>query len=69
MITVLPLDYANDLNILAQICEEQFPERVHPEYGNPAGLVVSVNNHLDTTFEDVEMLMEKAAVRAEELLG
>lgn len=57
-----------DIFALAEVCKEQFPERSANSLGSihdPEVVVIFTNNHPETTFEDVEMLMEKAAINRE----
>lgn len=50
-------------NVLAQVCREQYPDRV----GTRRSDAISVNDHPDTTFEDIERIYEKAIVRLQEM--
>ena len=61
-----PLEAA--VRVLAGTAAEQFPDRIEEsDYQNPHWVVVAVNDHDDTTQEDVERVFEKAIVRAYEL--
>lgn len=54
---------------LAPVVTEQFPERVESALrSNPAHVVVTFNDHPETTFEDVQMVLEKA-IASETVLG
>lgn len=50
--------------LLSSVAREQYPNRVLSDSGN--GAIVDVNNHPDTTQEDVERIFEKAIVEAYE---
>ena len=66
----MPL-HGNAWKMLDTVAREQYPDRV----GDAAVLryvqypVVDVNNHPDTTIDEMLLLMEKAAVRVEELVS
>lgn len=49
--------------VLADIAEEQFPDRVTDLLDH----IIEVNDHPDTTEDDIMMILEKAEVRMEEL--
>lgn len=55
--TALPLD---------AVAESLFPTRIDPD--SPKALVAQVNDHPDTTFEDIEVIFEKTAIRASEIV-
>jgi hypothetical protein len=48
-----------------RVIREQFPDRLYPEEDYVAGhydigdMIISFNDHEDTTFEDVRLVMEK----------
>ena len=46
--------------LIVSIIESQYPDRIE------FGVVPDFNDHPDTTFEDVEKVLEKAAVKWEE---
>lgn len=55
------------LGALLPVLNEQFPERLNwMHYKIGLGPVVAFNDHPDTTFADVERVLEKAAIRWEE---
>lgn len=53
----------NSLPFLAEITEELFPDRYRISNKHPVAIF---NDHPHTTFEDVEAVFEKAAVRWDE---
>lgn len=55
-------DYNIFRNVLTPIITDQYPDRVC----NDLTTIVPFNNHPDTTFADVERVLEKAAVKWEE---
>jgi hypothetical protein len=55
----------DDLRVLVEIIREQFPDRANPAHA-PADAVTMFNDHDDTTWDDIEMVLEKAIVRVEE---
>ncbi len=59
--------YRRDMETLREVCLEQFPERTDPLSIRETTLI-QVNNHSDTTYRDVETLLEKAAIRSDEIL-
>ena len=59
-----PRDTALDL--LAEVALEQFRDRLVDDFSSHM-VVVEVNDHPDTTQEDVERVFEKAIVRAYEM--
>lgn len=56
-------ELAADVRLVNETIEEQYPER----YG--AVGISRFNDHADTTIADVVRVLEKAAVRKDELLG
>ena len=59
-------DWVNDSNAISAVCCEQFP---HLALDGPTSMfsIFTVNDHPDTTFADVERIMEKAALSREEM--
>lgn len=51
----------SDNSLIKAIIDAEYPDRVEPDTQ-----VVSFNDHPDTTFADVERVLEKAAVKWEE---
>jgi len=51
--------------VLSDIGREQYPERCGATI--PSVAIAFFNDHPDTTWEDVERVMEKAILRAEEM--
>lgn len=54
------------IQAIATVIRDQFPERVRDAINPSMGIVVRFNDHPDTTFADVERVLEKAAVKWEE---
>lgn len=61
-------EYLRDVAVLRDVCLEYFPERTNA-YSCRESTLIQVNNHSDTTYGDIEMLLEKAAIRADEVLS
>lgn len=51
-----------DFAVVRAVVMEQFPDR-----GN--GSIVDFNDHPDTTFEDIELVLTKAAIRRDEAVA
>lgn len=62
---VLPDTQRQADDLLSRVAAEQYPDRVQSWMAEP---IVAVNNHDDTTQEDVERIFEKAIVKAYETL-
>jgi hypothetical protein len=56
------------LDLLADVAKDQFGDRLDFDAINPHAVVSEVNDHPDTTQEDVERIFEKAIVKAYETL-
>jgi hypothetical protein len=59
--------YDRDVDTIAEVIREQFPERVMTT--DSAHLVAHFNDMDSTTWTDVEKVMEKAAIKRDEVLG
>jgi len=57
---------AGIVKILNDVAKEQFPDRIDGTVRKH--VAAQVNDHLDTTWPDVERLFEKAILKAEEVL-
>lgn len=62
-----------EVQALAAVVEEQYADRIareddleYPPTFTASGKVARFNDHRDTTFEDVERVMEKASMKLEE---
>ena len=56
-----------EFEVVADVCRTQYPDRIHRMTNDIAGCVmISVNNHPETTFDDVERILEKAAIALDE---
>lgn len=64
-------EFAKDREALGAVMSEIFPKRSRGmSFSDWAGYsVASVNNHPDTTKEDLELVFEKAAIRRDELVA
>jgi hypothetical protein len=60
-------EYLADWNVLGEVMIEMFPERAVPG-AMVSTNVASINNHVLTTKEDLELAFEKAAIRRDEIL-
>ncbi len=60
--------YRRDMDVLRGVCLEYFPERADLD-SKAETTIIQVNNHPDTTYGDVETLLEKAAIRSDEVLS
>ena len=58
--------YALQDRLISEVIEEQFPERRMPSDGY-ASAIPSFNDHPATTWSDVDLVLHKAALLAEEL--
>lgn len=58
--SVIP--HANGYTVLRVMITDQYPDRLTGKFG----LIANFNDHPDTTFSDVERVLEKAAVKWEE---
>jgi hypothetical protein len=70
-----------ECQLVRDIILEQFPDRTRDAFctcteckrkkGNlsPAAIIPRFNDHPDTTFEDVLLVLEKAAIKCDEVLG
>ena len=63
---------APEVRVLAEVIAEQYPERMC--YGfcdvedDASLIVVSFNDHRDTSFADVDRVLDKAVVKSQELI-
>lgn len=58
-----------DIEILASTMSDMFPDRMCLEFtDHHGGIVAYINNHDDTTQDDLELAFEKAAIRRDELV-
>jgi len=62
-------DYAKARDILNDVVIEQFPDRTYDLGIRSYHSVVKFNDHPDTTEDDVVAVLEKAAVKYDELYG
>ena len=60
------LAFRRDLNILIEVCSEQYPEAVVDSF--PIKTIWNVNDDPNRRFEDIERIMTTAAIRADELV-
>lgn len=56
-----------DTEAMMAVIVEQFPDRIRSN--SSIYQVADFNNHKDTTFEDVQRVLEKAAIRTDEVLS
>lgn len=56
------------LDVVATVVREQYPDRCW-RYSVPLCVVTDFNDHPDTTQEEVERVLEKAALRLDEQVG
>jgi hypothetical protein len=62
---------ASKLSNLAAVIKEQYPERTFDPapISSSSGTVIAFNDHAKTTWADVERVLEKAALRRDEMLA
>ena len=59
-----------DLLELEHVIKEQFPKRVKGVWHEtPVEIVAEFNDHRDTTYDDVALVLEKASIRRDEILS
>ena len=61
------VDYRQDLEAVEKVCREQFPNLTYSR-DFPVANIWIVNDADDRTFEEIEQIMEKAAIAREESL-
>jgi hypothetical protein len=58
--------YIDSLHALEPIIEEQYPDRFVKNHFNEKHIIAQFNDHPDTIFGDIEVVLEKAAIRWDE---
>ena len=49
-----------DVDVIAKAAYQMFPERIHCEWPNSVRAVIQFNDDNDTTFEDVQKVLQQA---------
>jgi hypothetical protein len=56
--------------LVAEIIKEQFPDRLRSSHRlYPSSIIPTFNDHPNTTLEDVQLVLRKAAIQCDEVLG
>lgn len=64
------LSESPDIALLASVAQELFPERTGERWSPPNWeIVASVSDHRQTTQADAELIIEKAAIKRDEVLS
>jgi hypothetical protein len=58
-----------ECQLVSDIIKEQFPERVGTSHMLPSYVIPAFNDHEYTTHDDVILVLEKAAIQCDEVLG
>lgn len=59
-------EYHADRQALTDVVREQFPDRLGPVLSTYKPDVAQFNDHPDTTWADLELVVEKAAIKRQE---
>lgn len=60
------LNFYRDTDVLSEVARELFPDRLGMQHSMSVNPVAQVNDHPDTTLDDMRVIAEKAQLRQEE---